>query len=165
MSHTDEIAKQDSIRVKITWRVGDAKHEVEYDARAIEMKRNSTLNYYKTWTLTLLETPRFFNVEEGPPSTPALERTPPVPATCCGHAPHTGFRCSRCACEGRTYATESPATYRHTIIQHYPDPGSIFLGFDRETEQLRAVNEELRGAIERAAPIFAAPNHEPRNPR
>lgn len=135
MSHTDEIAKQDSIRVKITWRVGDAKHEVEYDARAIEMKRNSTLNYYKTWTLTLLETPRFFNVEEGPPSTPAPERTPPVPATCCGPA----------------------------RMEIGPD-SVVRLAEDRlrrETEQLRAVNEELRGAVERGASIFA----EPRSPR
>lgn len=122
MSHADEIAKQDSIRVKITWRVGDAKHEVEYDACAIEIKRNSTLNDYKTWTLTLLEVPRFFNVEEGTPSTPA-------------------FRSAHGA-RARSGPTR-PSTPR----------------------RISTVNEELRGAAERAAPIFAALNHEPRNPR
>ena len=129
----EEIAKQDSIRVKITWTTGGVKTEAEFDATAVEWKRDDYRTDRSLWTLTLVQQPRMVNREEitvvnntPPPRNPnpptGVVDYPFVPATCCGHQQHVGFRCSRCACDGPAM---SEGRYQHGPFR-LPNPRDAF---------------------------------------
>lgn len=60
----EEIAKQDSIRVKITWTTGGVKTEAEFDATAVEWKKDNYRTDRPLWTLTMVQQPRMVNREE-----------------------------------------------------------------------------------------------------